>query len=324
LFAFTFRGRIKHWFESFLVYHIFYWFQFLEEFLDAFENYDYNQLCEEFQTLLINDNSSLEGFSTRIHHFLCKFNLDDMSLVLNLLYDACIPFNHSYSIANDESVTNPITQLQEEFCSQDERNPSKSVEQAREVESIEKVLTDNQIGFSSEALYIQSSTIVEEDLMLGQGECPYSSNSFSNQYLNLVIEEHLGDENDLKHSNIPMKPIRDVNLQFEEETLNLHPQETLDVSHESVELSIIQEANLYGHIMLKNLSPKQSESFKESKEDFLENTIVKYHSSRDFFHVFIYDSFYSLYPNIFLDCGGHDILPTTYYSFPSQSDFFDI
>jgi hypothetical protein len=46
---------------------------------------------------------------------------------------------------------------------------------------------------------------VEEDLMLGQGECPYSSNSCSNQYLNSIIEEHLGDENDLKHSNIPMK-----------------------------------------------------------------------------------------------------------------------
>ena len=100
-----------------------------------------------------------------------------MSFVLNLLYDACI---QSYSIANDEAVTNTITQLQEELCSQDERDPSENVEQAREVESIENVLTDNQIGFSSESLYFQSSTIVEEDLMLGQGECPHSPNSFSN------------------------------------------------------------------------------------------------------------------------------------------------
>jgi hypothetical protein len=98
LFSFTFRGRIKHWFESFPTYHIFYWFQFVEEFLDAFEMYDYNQLCEEFQTLLINDNSSSEGFSTRIHHVLCKFNLNDMSFLLNLLYDACVPFIQSYSI----------------------------------------------------------------------------------------------------------------------------------------------------------------------------------------------------------------------------------
>jgi hypothetical protein len=84
-----------------------------------------------------------------------------MSFVLNLLYDDCIPFIQSYSITNDESVTNLITQLQEEFCLQDERNPSENFQQAREVEYIEKVLSDNQTSFSSEALYIQSSTIVE-------------------------------------------------------------------------------------------------------------------------------------------------------------------
>jgi hypothetical protein len=86
----------------------------------------------------------------------------------------------SHSIANDELVASPTTQLREEFCSEDERNPSKNFEQAMEVESFKNVLTDNKIGFSSESLYNQSSTIVEEDLILGQGECPYSSNSFSN------------------------------------------------------------------------------------------------------------------------------------------------
>jgi hypothetical protein len=40
--------------------------------------------------------------------------------------------------------------------------------------------------------------------------------------------------------------------------------------------------------------------------------------------VFISDSFYSLYPDLFLDSGGHDTLPTLYYSFPSQSDLFDM
>jgi hypothetical protein len=60
--------------------------------------------------------------------------------------------------------------------------------------------------------------------MLGQDDCPYCSNPCSNQYLNLVIEEHLGDENDLNNSNIPMKLIRDVDLQLEEETLNHHLQ----------------------------------------------------------------------------------------------------
>jgi hypothetical protein len=59
-----------------------------------------------------------------------------------------------------------------------------------------------------------------------------------------------------------MKLIRDVDLQLEEETLNPHLQivpyqhERSDVFHESFELSIVQEANLDDHIMLKNLSPK--------------------------------------------------------------------
>jgi hypothetical protein len=65
---------------------------------------------------------------------------------------------------------------------------------------------------------------VEEDLMLVQGECPRSPNSCSNQYLNSVIEEDVGDENDLKNSNIPMKLIRDVDLQLEEVILNPHLQ----------------------------------------------------------------------------------------------------
>jgi hypothetical protein len=42
LFAFTFRGHIKHWFESFPTYHIIDWFQFVDEFLDVFEKYNYN------------------------------------------------------------------------------------------------------------------------------------------------------------------------------------------------------------------------------------------------------------------------------------------
>jgi hypothetical protein len=259
LFAFTFRVRIKHWFESFLAYHIIDWFQFVGEFLDDFEKYNYNKLCEEFQTLLINGNSSPEKFSTRIYHVLCKFNLDDMSFVLNILYDSCIHFIQSHSIVNDKSISNPITKLQEELCSRDERNPSKNFEQAREVESIENVLTENQIGFSFESLYTQSSNIMEEYLMLGQGECPYSSKSISNQYLNSVIEEDLGDKNDLKHAKIPMKLTRDVDMQLEEETLNPHIQivpyqhERSNVFHERFELSIVKEANLDDHIMLKNL-----------------------------------------------------------------------
>jgi hypothetical protein len=72
--------------------------------------------------------------------------------------------------------------------------------------------------------------------------------------------------------------------------------------------------------MLKNLSPKHS----ESEEECLENTIVKYHSSRDYFHVLISHYFYSLYPDLFLYFGGHNALTTVSYSFPPQSNLFDM
>jgi len=213
---------------------------------------------------------------------------------------------------------------------QDEKNPSDNVEQAREVESIDQVLIDNQIGFSSESLYFQSSTSMEEDSFLAQGEYPHSCNSCSNQYLKSVIEEHISDENCLECSSTPMKLIREEDMKLEEETLNLHsqnvlyPQERPDVHHVCFELSIIQKANPDDHIMLRNSSPKRSKSFKESKENCLENTIVKYHSSRDYFYLLIYDSFYSLYLDLFLDSGGIDILPTTSDSFPPQSYPFDM
>jgi hypothetical protein len=330
LFAFTFRGWIKHWFESFPACHIFYWFQFVDEYLDAFEIYDFDQLCDEFHTSLINGDSSSEDFLTRFYHILYKFNLDDMSFALNLFYDACIPSIQSYSITNEEPIANPITQLQEQFSSQDEKNPFDNVEQAREVESIDQVLIDNQIGFSSESLYFQSSTSMEEDSFLAQGEYPHSCNSCSNQYLKSVIEEHLSDENILERSNTPMKLIREEDTQLEEETLNLcpqnvlYPQERLDVCHINFELSITQKANPDDHIMLRNSSPKQSKSFKESEEKCLENTIVNYRSSRDSFHVLISDSFYFLYPDLFLDSVGLDILPTTSYSFLPQSYPFNM
>jgi hypothetical protein len=217
LFAFTFRGRIKQWFESFPACHIFDWFQFVDEFLDAFEIYDFDQLCEEFHTSLINDDSSSEDFLTRVYHILCKFNLDDMSLALNLFYDASIPSIQSCSITNEEPIANPITQLQEQSSSQEEKNSSDNVEQAREVESIDQALIDNQIGFSFESLYFQSKTSMEDDSFLAQGEYPHSCNSCSNQHLKSVIEEHLSNENLLECSSTPMKLIREEE-QLEEET----------------------------------------------------------------------------------------------------------
>jgi hypothetical protein len=209
LFAFTFRGRIKHWFESFPSCHIFYWFQFVDEFLDAFEIYDFDQLCEEFHTSLINDDSSSEDFLTTVYHILCKFNVDDISFALNLFYDASIPSIQSCSITNKEPIANPITQLQEQSSSQKEKKSSDNVEQAREVESIDRGLIENQIGFSFGSLYFQSKTSMEDDSFLAQGEYPHYCNSCSNQDLKSVIKEHLSDENRLECSSTPMKLIRE-------------------------------------------------------------------------------------------------------------------
>jgi hypothetical protein len=327
LFAFTFRGRIKQWFESFPACHIFDWFQFVDEFLNDFEIYDFDQLCEEFHTSLINGDPSSEGFLTKVYHILCKFNLDDMSLALNLFYDSSIPSIQSCSITNEELIANPITQLQEQSSSQEEKNSSNNVEQAREVESIDQAFIDNQIGFSFESLYFQSLNSMEDDSFLAQGEYPHSCNSCSNQHLKSVIEEHLSNENLLECSSTPMQLIREEVTQLEEETLNLHPQNALcsqarlDACHINFELSV---AHPDDHIMLRNSSPNQSEGFKESEENCLENTIVDYHSSRDSFYLLISDSFYSLYPDLFLDSGGLDILPTTSFSFPPQSYPFDM
>ena len=89
------------------------------------------------------------------------------------------------------------------------RNSSDNVEQAREVESIDHALIDNQIGFSFESLYFQSKTSMEDDSFLTQGEYPHSCNSCSNQHLKSVIEEHLSNENLLECSSTPMKLIRE-------------------------------------------------------------------------------------------------------------------
>jgi hypothetical protein len=327
LFAFTFRGRIKHWFESFPVCHIFDWFQFVDEFLNTFEIYDFDQLCEEFHTSLINGDLSSEIFLTKVYHILCKFNLDDMSLALNIFYDPSI---QSCSSTNQELFANPITLLLGQSSSQEKENSFDNVEQAREVESIDQTLIDNPIGFSFESLYFQSLTNMEENSFLAQTEYPHSFDSCSNQHLKSVVEEHLSNENLLECSSTPIKMIREGDTQLEEETLNLHLQNALrsqerpDACHINFELSVTQKANPDDHIMLRNSSPKQSKDFKENEENCLENTIVDYHNSRDSFYFLISDSFYSLYPDQFLDSGGLDISPTTYYSLPPQSYPFDI
>jgi hypothetical protein len=73
--------------------------------------------------------------------------------------------------------------------------------------------------------------------------------------------------------------------------------------------------------MFEHLSSKNSESIEVRKEECLENIMVNYHSSRESFQWLISDSFYSLYPKLFSDSDVHD---TLFYTFPSQSDPFNI
>jgi len=186
------------------------------KFLDAFQDYDYEKLCEEFKDLLTKDDSSLEKISTKINHVLSKFRLDDLSFVLNIIYDACAPFIQQDSIANDDLDTYHKINLQDGFCL-NEMNALENFEQIVWVEPIENNFTDKETSLSYKQLHIQSSTnvdIVEEDLIVNQGACLYSSNSFSNQLPNSITEGHIGDEYDLKCSNILIEPIRDIGIQF--------------------------------------------------------------------------------------------------------------
>jgi hypothetical protein len=49
----------------------------MRTFLHAFENYDYDKLCEEILELRKNDNESLEDFVIRLTDLCYKFPLDD-------------------------------------------------------------------------------------------------------------------------------------------------------------------------------------------------------------------------------------------------------
>ena len=47
LFALTLGGRIEKWLETFPSYSFYNWLDFANQFLDDFEDYDYDKLCDE-------------------------------------------------------------------------------------------------------------------------------------------------------------------------------------------------------------------------------------------------------------------------------------
>ena len=50
-FSCTFEGRIKKWFDSFMSKSSHSWNKSMELFLISHHNYDYNQLCDEIESL---------------------------------------------------------------------------------------------------------------------------------------------------------------------------------------------------------------------------------------------------------------------------------
>ena len=94
LFSLTLKGRIKCWLETFPPNLFFTWFQFAHEFLDTFKDYDSNKLCSELQALQRKKGESLEEFSVRLPHILCKFhitNLPSESDLLNIVFNCQVP-----------------------------------------------------------------------------------------------------------------------------------------------------------------------------------------------------------------------------------------
>jgi hypothetical protein len=77
LFALTFRGQVKYWFESFLANSIHSLSEFLIEFLSYFNNYDYDELS----FLRKEVGESFNDFAIRFIHVCTRFPLKKMSLI---------------------------------------------------------------------------------------------------------------------------------------------------------------------------------------------------------------------------------------------------
>ena len=68
LFALTFQGRVKVWFEFFRANSIHSLSEFVFEFLSNFINYDYDELSEELSSLRKENSESFNDFAIRFIH----------------------------------------------------------------------------------------------------------------------------------------------------------------------------------------------------------------------------------------------------------------
>jgi hypothetical protein len=103
LFTLTFAGRVKSWCETLSVASIHTWEQFMHEFLHAFENYDYDNLCAEILELRKNKDESLEDFVIRFTHLCYRFPLDDRPSNNDLISCLVSLTNETYELVDEES-----------------------------------------------------------------------------------------------------------------------------------------------------------------------------------------------------------------------------
>jgi hypothetical protein len=77
LFTLTFQGRIKSWFEALPAKSIHTWKQFMELFLIAHQNYNYNELCLEVKNLRRHEGESFDELFSRFMLIFFRFCEDD-------------------------------------------------------------------------------------------------------------------------------------------------------------------------------------------------------------------------------------------------------
>jgi hypothetical protein len=92
LFALTFRGWVKYWFESFPANSIHSFSKFVIEFLLDFNNYDYDELSEELSFLRKEKGESFNDFAIRFIHVCTRFPLKEMSLI-NEWFEYLVPLS---------------------------------------------------------------------------------------------------------------------------------------------------------------------------------------------------------------------------------------
>ena len=77
--------------------------QFMHAFLHAFENYDYDNLCEEILDIKKNEDESLEYFVIIFTHLCCRIHLDDRPSNIVLIFCLVSLTNETHESMDEKS-----------------------------------------------------------------------------------------------------------------------------------------------------------------------------------------------------------------------------